>query len=160
MLDNHRDAFDREALLPSRVRARVLAEHAVLRDLIAVVRAAMARADEGSGTIEALRWEAGCLLASLTRHLDLEDALLAPILREIDAWGPVRAARLAADHAAQRRTIARLKHRIDGMETAPALVGTLRPFTDELMRDMEAEERDLLPADLLRDDIINNTFTG
>lgn len=35
-------------------------------------------------------------------HLDFEERELAPRVRELDAWGPVREASLRAEHAAQR----------------------------------------------------------
>ena len=134
-----------------RVRRRILAEHRELRKAIAKVNAA----DDPYKVTLAAR----ALLDRLIDHLDLEDQILEPLLRGIDAWGPERARRLREEHASQRTQVATLR---TALATAPtAELATLaRLFVDELLADMADEERDVLNAELLRDDCITVEFGG
>lgn len=71
------------------VRARVLADHAKLRTAIAEVdRLAYAVSAEEVRHVNALREQAENLYRMLAEHIDHEDAVLAPIIRRIDAGDP------------------------------------------------------------------------
>jgi hypothetical protein len=89
----------------------------------------------------------------LLAHLADEERLLEPILAEIDAWGPIRAGLLRAEHAHQRAVLAVLT----GPTAWPAatlVAGRTLSLCDDLLTDMEFEERELLCEKLLRDDLI------
>src|SRR5436190_1165789 len=88
------------------VRAHVLADHARLRTVIGQVdRLALAVACDDFERLGALRERAGALYRMLVEHIDHEDAFLAPIIRQIDAWGPVRFEQMQKDHADQRKAL-------------------------------------------------------
>jgi hypothetical protein len=100
-----------------------------------------------------LREFALMLYEKLIEHIELEDHILAPVVRDISGWGSSLHAEMMQEHARQRAQLKsdiadlkmgciceeRLAHRIDG-------------FVESLIRDMESEERRLLSrADLLSD---------
>jgi hypothetical protein len=121
---------------PKQVRQRILDEHGELRVQL--------RTLVDDPTVERLRE----FMARLEAHLGVEDEILEPLLRTIDAWGPERARRLREEHAAQRRElqwIRRHLHAPIGAELRP----WLRRFALRLEHDIEAEERERLSADLL-----------
>jgi hemerythrin-like domain-containing protein len=102
------------------VRARVLADHAKLRAAIAEVdRLALAVAAEELKHIGALRTQAENLYRMLETHIDHEDAVLAAIIRRIDAWGSVRHEQMQRDHANQRATLAQAIRDLESGGPAP-----------------------------------------
>lgn len=136
-------------------RQTLQAQHQQLRGVIAEVRVA---ALEVLGTdpdeCAALRMRISALRDDLERHLETEEALLGPVLERIDAWGPVRLDLLRAEHAHQRAVLGVL--RSDRAAALPPLVLSRRVLglLDDIIADMEAEDRDLLDPRVLRDDII------
>jgi iron-sulfur cluster repair protein YtfE (RIC family) len=135
------------------VRARVLAEHARLRAVIAEVdRLAIAVAAGEMHRLTALRERAGRLYRMLTEHIDHEDAVVAPIIQGIDAWGPVRLEQMERDHANQRMALKQAVYELD-IEGEP-LGQAVQSMCWEILHDMRREEHDLLHPDLWRDSII------
>jgi hypothetical protein len=139
---------------PSEVRARILAEHDVLRVLYAKVEELALDVLDGESEAEGpLRERCRELYKTLLRHMELEDTILAPALRETNAFGPVRAANLLAEHRRQRTVlfealaVAEHSSDIDLARSACELIGELRT-------DMAHEEQALLHPDLLKDDPI------
>ncbi len=154
-----------DTLRPSEVRKRVLTEHTALRAMLDDVEAlahTLAQGDASVGSTLVVR--ARELQRTLGRHLDHEDVLLIPILRETDAFGPVRAERLTAEHERQRNEmIAMLSRLLTSEENAPGtpLAEALLAFAAELRTDMDQEEKALLSPELFRDDPIRtNVFSG
>jgi hypothetical protein len=148
---------------PSDVRRVVLADHAKLRKLMpGVYRAIAALGVEGSHGHDAFATRVGELLTELRAHLDTEDRLLVPTLQHIDAWGPVRAERVATEHAAQRLRITELETALADRHIDPdTLAIDVSEFMEELHADMTEEEKHVLSADLLRDDsITDDTIDG
>src|SRR5690349_11630984 len=137
-------------------RKLLLAQHENLRKLIAQMRAAagsVLAADEiGSlRMLGRLRRAAEELELNFYAHLTTEEAILEPILSRIDAWGAIRLDLLRAEHAHQRAVLAALR----GAEGAPyGIARRAAALAEDLLRDIDAEERDLLAANLLRDDPI------
>lgn len=139
---------------PSDVRARILAEHTVLRTLYgtteAYARAVLEDEDDAAGP---LREHCRELCNTLLRHIELENAVLAPALHDIDAFGPVRAQQLLAEHERQCSALTTMLISIDergDRELAADVLGLLA----ELRTDMAYEEDALLHPDLLRDDLV------
>lgn len=132
-----------DELLPSEVRERVLADHHRLRERIAKLRALIEGRD--SDAVLAATRE---LLATLRDHLDLEDEILLPTLETIDAWGPERRKRLAAEHAEQRRVIERAEKELGTADEAGLLI-RVGELLDDLETDMKHEERQDLDPSLL-----------
>jgi iron-sulfur cluster repair protein YtfE (RIC family) len=135
---------------PSDVRALILREHAA----IAVSLADLAAAVNPPAQVSTTHTMHLCrkLYKQLSGHLDLEDEVLVPVLRDSDAWGDVRADTLLRHHQAQRQELKFLAG-TDAPE-APELADRLTQLIDELRKDMAHEERHLLSADLLRDDVL------
>ena len=144
-----------ESIRPSQVRARILQEHATLRvklDSIALLIEEL-QAGSAAAFTRALT-KAQALYRDLRAHIDFEDELLGPALRDIDSWGPLRADRLASHHREQRQQLRTLAERSNS-ESPEGLAGLLTSLIQELRTDMLFEERDVLSADLLRDDLIS-----
>jgi iron-sulfur cluster repair protein YtfE (RIC family) len=129
-------------------------QHRGLRALIARVR------DTAGDTLEAeggppgaLRNLVGDLHEQMEKHLATEEALLGPVLEKIDAWGPVRLDLMRAEHAHQRAVLAVL--RSDRGVLSPSLLARrVLGLLDDILADMDAEDRDLLGARVLRDDVL------
>lgn len=141
---------------PSEVRDRILEEHRKLR----------AHLDELQGLAERLKAGERGLSKSVARHcyelfdefvahLDLEDRILEPALRELDGWGPVRADNLLEHHREQREQIRELaQHESDAVaEANGAQIAELAlQFVQNVHDDMDEEERDVVNRKLLHDD--------
>jgi len=134
---------------PSRIRKRILREHDALRATLEELSQTIATKDFDAARVTALSRQLG---EQLRAHVDHEDALLLPALREADAWGQVRADQLAQHHAQQRAALG--EDQLDTQLRAPRaeLATWLRGVIDDLRTDMEHEERELLSVELLRDD--------
>jgi len=140
---------------PSQVRTRILDGHRVLRDQLAKLEGeidALARHEaQVESVIEAARW----LLAELTAHTQLEDDVLAPALRELDAWGAVRANMLLEHHEQQREDLRRLLSIYDQPQDPQLVAEITLALIADIRADMHHEETGLLSAALLRDDLIS-----
>ncbi|MFW5875116.1 MAG: hemerythrin domain-containing protein [Myxococcota bacterium] len=149
---------------PSEIRRRIREEHDGLRELLAgldeAARQVLDHGDDGSAAT--LRQLCGALHVALAAHLDLEDAVLAPALRDTDAFGPDRADELLAHHADQRKMLASaLAEAKDETVSAEVVARHTRKLIGHLMADMAQEDRDLLNPNLLRDDPTTvDEFTG
>lgn len=149
------------SIRPSEVRGRILRDHQALRrhldELAAVTHALRDGDDSAVGHAISLCER---LLSELSRHLDLEDAVLAPLLREVDAWGPIRADRLLRHHVDQRAELKAIAERSHAEHAPIALAAVLADLIEDLRADMAYEERDVLSADLLRDDVTSSGEDG
>lgn len=131
---------------PSEVRDFIGHQHIQLRILCVEVAHACHDCADPRRTIA--KW-----IDAVEEHLHMEDVLLIPALRDCDGWGPVRAERVAEEHRLQRAQLATLrtltKHGApeDVARAADELIAAL-------LADMDAEEKDLLSPDLLRDDLV------
>jgi hemerythrin-like domain-containing protein len=149
-----------DELLPSEVRTRVLRDHEKLRTLIAKLREDAKRV-RGGGDVEPFSKIAQELLTALKAHLDLEDEILMPTLETIDAWGPERAKRLAAEHQNQRAIVEQTEKVLAAPGPEPVeTVARMEQFVDRLEKDMELEEKTSLDEELLREFPIRTDFGG
>jgi acetoin utilization protein AcuB len=147
-------------LRPSEVRERILAEHTVIRSLLTKVDD-LAR-DVIDGDLESdgpLREHARELYQTLLRHIELENMILAPALRESDSFGPEREHRLRSEHEQQRARLAGSLATLDD-NVATAVARDVRALIADLREDMMYEERALLNDDLLKDDVIAVDASG
>lgn len=144
---------------PSAVRARILREHEEIRGLLdRLEQAVRALRDGDRGGLDEARTVRDALCARLFEHIDLEDAILAPALRDADAWGEERAGELLRHHREQRGELTALG-RMD--EIDPTVLGArLERFVADVRADMRHEETALLDPDLLRDDVIGIGVSG
>ncbi|HEV8321008.1 MAG TPA: hemerythrin domain-containing protein [Myxococcota bacterium] len=139
---------------PSDVRACIIEEHQEIRRMLGRLdRLAHAAVAAAPGAGVALLQGRRALAERLRTHIDLEDEILVPALRTLDAWGAQRAEAVTRHHAEQRRWLTALLDAVDEPPPeATELVRFVRWIGDVLREDMDHEERDLLHADLLRDD--------
>jgi len=156
-----RVGFEPRRLMPSEVRTRILDEHTELRVVLADCLKLAGEVLAGqSGKKGLLRERCRDLYGMLLRHMELEDAILGPALRETDAYGPLREKQLREEHRNQRATLARALIDLDTDQDATELAGFVKTLVDDITRDMAHEEKDLLTEDLLKDDIINAKIFG
>ena len=95
-------------------------------------------------------------LSSFLRvHMRFEDTFLAPLLRDDFAWGDFRARKLLEHHAEQREELEDLRALVASPSTDPVeLRKSLDHFVALLDLDMQHEERGILTADVLGDEIV------
>jgi acetoin utilization protein AcuB len=141
-------------LRPSDVRARILSEHHVLRSIYAKTEECARRVlnDDAEADVP-LRERCRELYQTLLRHIDLENAILAPALHDTDAFGPVRAQELLREHRRQREVLLDALNSSDA-RSAAQLARSICSLIAELAADMAHEERALLHPDLLKDDLV------
>ena len=128
-------------------------QHTHLRQTIAIAQAAARNLLAARGAPGELQASVTALKNELLAHLADEERLLEPVLQNIDAWGPVRAGLLRAEHAHQRAVLQVLT----GPTAWPAatlVAGRTLSLCDDLLIDMEFEERELINEKVLRDDLI------
>lgn len=143
-----------ESIRPSQVRSRILAEHAALRAELDRLTAVTEQLQAGcAGALAQAIDMAQSLYRSLRNHIDFEDALLVPALRDTDSWGPVRAERLTRHHAEQRSELRALSER-SAIMPAQGLVQLLVALIADLRADMDYEDQEVLSSELLRDDVM------
>ena len=141
---------------PSEIRACILEEHSALRAQLGRVQEWTARAERretraGYRFVELAR----SLLEALLRHLDHEDRVLVPALRDADLWGDLRAERVVEEHREHRREARALLARLAPQGAPdPDAVRAFDRFGEALLEDMAAEERTSLDPRVLRDDVI------
>ena len=143
-------------MTPGEVRARILAEHVAIRDMLVGLEDVARKVLQGDRSlVGALRLEGEALLDRLKDHMFWEDLHLAPALRQADAWGEERAALLDSDHREQRQVLAHCLSAVNDASRPPAVVArTLIDLVAMLRQDIEDEERLLLDPRVLRDDVI------
>lgn len=139
---------------PSEVRSRVLAEHAWVRQKVDHLEGAAERCIYGMpGELPRMQAALHDLAGVLEMHLSTEEEILLPCLREVDAWGDLRADRLHQEHQAQRREIRELE-RLAHTSSQEQVAKSVLEYCQALRHDMDGEERVTLSPTLLRDDVV------
>ncbi len=146
---------------PSEVRALIVSEHTDLRMLLASIEVRVSEPTRGGSQARAaLRRELERFCDVFRMHIENEEALLAPILVDLDNWGPTRVEHMDLEHAEQRDRIAQLCALSPEVDPTD-YVERIRRFCEDLRADMAAEELECLSPDVLRDDTINiDAFSG
>ncbi len=141
---------------PSAVRKRILEDHVVIRGHLSAVDGLARRALAGEEGLEAeLRRAGETLRERFLEHLTLEDTHLVPALRDADAWGDERAARVEKEHAEQRAQMEELLADLrDSRRGVVEIAQELLDLVNALVADMEHEERAVLDPEILRDDVV------
>jgi hypothetical protein len=83
------------------IRDRITAELAMLRDLCRALVTVARMVELGATRRESMREVLEQVCTAVEEHFRYEEAVIAPLLREVDPWGPVRVERLLQDHAEQ-----------------------------------------------------------
>jgi len=148
-----------ESMAPSQVRSVIMAEHAHLRGLLDLTEEAAQRVLSGGGfgddALQAIRDRAHHLRTALFAHLELENRVLVPAIREVPGFGPDRADRVLLEHAEQKKAVdGTLMMLDDQSHPAAALAAEVERLVQALRKDMDLEEEALLNEFLLRDEMI------
>jgi Hemerythrin HHE cation binding domain len=136
--------------LPSGVRAALLAKHDRLRIMLAVIDRLASEVLAGRKIVTVLEIAVGNLRDELQIHQEAEERALESVLPTIDAWGPIRAAQMLREHAAEHAELAAglAEARAEALAHAwPAAAARLRKHMDD-------EERTFLSGEVLRDDLV------
>jgi iron-sulfur cluster repair protein YtfE (RIC family) len=147
------------SLRPSQIRARILREHIALRSTLDRIAAQALQVSAGEAPPEQLLQLAQELYGELREHIDFEDALLVPALRDVDAWGAIRASELERHHREQRDSL-RVLAVESTSQTPSALAVSVTGLIAELRADMSGEDCALLSSELLRDDLVALDASG
>jgi len=142
-------------LFPAAVRERVIEQHQGLRELLHQSLEATTRAFQPDGPNR----DELCRLVYDVRirfraHLTFEERHLAPVLAQLDLWGPERVEDLYQEHTRQRAELETLVEGIERDWDAARLALALRSLTADLLLDMDEEERGCVSAKLLQDEMI------
>jgi hemerythrin-like domain-containing protein len=136
------------------VRDAVLEEHGELRRLLDEIEPLIARferGDEAAGP--PLREQALGLYERFSAHLEFEDRILAPVLREAGTQGERHAEHLAHEHHEQRELLRYLLGRLTAQPRSTLLVAReLSSFAEYLRLDMRHGEETLLADEALGSD--------
>lgn len=133
---------------PSATLRDLLAQHAELRDRVAVCELLIGRLEsgaEGAGA-GALALEVAKLRLAFDAHNRYEERLLRPVLIEADAFGPVRIDTMIAEHVREHRAVS--------ATLDDASLDALRATLETLTRHLDEEERYFLSSKVLHDDLV------
>jgi len=140
---------------PSQLRQKILTEHATLRAKLGDVKSLVARVRRGEpGSEPQLRQLTLELVKAFRAHIAMEDEELVPTLRDIDAWGQIRAERVERDHEWHREALDKLEGSARSDGGADLLRG-LESLMQSFLDDMQTEDETVLHPNLLRDDPIS-----
>ena len=137
----------------SELRYTLLEQHGQLRMTIETARTIARKALAQRGSAGEMQAAVVALQRQLLAHLADEEKLLGPILPQLDAWGPVRLDLLRAEHAHQRAVLAVLTEP-EARLAVTLVAGRTLAICEDLLADMDFEERELLNDKVLRDDFI------
>ncbi len=137
------------------VRTAALAWHRdVRRALARGLRAASAARAHTPDANDLLHASAEGIAAVVRRQIQAETRDLAPVLEQLDAWGPQRLERLKELH---EREQAAATHALDPHTDVLLLATKLEASIREIVRTLRLEEKELLDADLLDDSTLVQT---
>jgi iron-sulfur cluster repair protein YtfE (RIC family) len=144
------------------LRQQLIAQHADLRALLKRMDALCDKLEKSraSGAKDQLRNVLGELEERASRHVLFEDDLLTPVLKDVDAWGPLRAAQLERVHRAQHDALVRHVAEAAQAKTVKDLSKIARETARDFAVQIDAEEKQFINAKLLTDSPINVDFTG
>jgi hypothetical protein len=129
---------------PGRALIELKAQHDDLRGMMDRCEDLADELDAGRmGPTQLLR-EVARLRLAFDAHNQFEEKLLRPALLEGDAFAGIRIDRMVEDHVNEHRT---MRQKLASSETA-----VLRDVIETLRAHLDAEERYLLTANVLRDD--------
>jgi hypothetical protein len=140
---------------PSSVRTCILEQHhALAQKLDHVQQSAAALAAAGHASLERAIALGRELCREFAAHIELEDRLLVPALREVDAWGEIRVQELARTHGQQQEELQALPLSEPCPVEPCALAARLIAIIEALRADMMREQQGLLTPEVLRDDVL------
>jgi iron-sulfur cluster repair protein YtfE (RIC family) len=143
-----------EKLTPSQVRIHISGEHKQLRkslvSLQSLARTVSLDEEETAALCTMLRG----FIATFERHLESEETLLLPLVEQLDAWGPMRAAHMRGEHFMQRSLLQEMYEKAGRVANPLAFAIEVDALVLQILADMRDEEAALLGPETLRDDLI------
>lgn len=131
---------------PGRALIELKAQHDALRGMMDRCEDLADELDAGHMGPTQLMREVARLRLAFDAHNQFEEKLLRPALLDGDAFAGVRIDRMVEDHVNEHRT---MRQKLASSETS-----VLRDVIETLRAHLEAEERYLLTAKVLRDDLV------
>jgi hypothetical protein len=130
------------------VRRRISEDLALLRSLTRALIAVAQAADERQRPI--IRDVLCQLCSEVERYFAFEQEVVMPILRDVDAWGPVRVERLCREHDEQRSVLVALAENADdSAHRVQDLADELVWFFERFEQEIAEEEDELLSAEAI-----------
>jgi iron-sulfur cluster repair protein YtfE (RIC family) len=137
-------------------RATIFSQHEVIRMLLQAAGTVADLAAAGHRrTGEVLPLYLDNVRAALEQHLATEERVLLPILAADPPLGTQRVVRVLLEHDRQRRELTAAVELLATPGGIIAAATNLRRLVNELLTDMDDEERWLLSRDVLRDDLVS-----
>ena len=133
-------------MTPSSLLDELTRQHRALREMMDRCEALAHGVDRGGDPV-ALTREVARLRTAFGEHNEFEERLLRPMLYAHDAFATARIDRMVEDHVAEHSAM-----RAQLRDDTPSAV--LREVIDTLRVHLDAEERYLLTAPALRDDLV------
>ena len=134
----------------SEVRRRITTDLVLLRDLCRALIAVARSAERDERQRPAIRDVLGQVCTAVDQHFQYEEDVIAPLLLEVDAWGPVRVERLFQEHAEQRSIlIALAEDAQDGVRSLEDLADEIVWFFRRFEQEITDGEMRLLAAEAL-----------
>lgn len=137
---------------PSRALAELKAQHDALRQMMDRCEELADELDAGRMGPQQLTREVARLRLAFEAHNTFEEQLLRPVLLEADSFAQVRIDRMIEDHVGEHRA---MRARLNSNESSD-----LREAIETLRAHLDAEERYLLTAKVLRDDLVTIENAG
>jgi hypothetical protein len=152
-LDSSGRIFEVAEVSPSDVRFRVVQEYEFLRRSIDELEASTASLlSDGESAVADVLARSAKLFDELSDYIDLEESFVLPSVRNADVWGAIRARALERKHADHRGVIGTISREV--LPDPTELANDVRALTHALRESLEREKREILSAELLRDDIV------
>ncbi|HWV37756.1 MAG TPA: hypothetical protein VN033_04680 [Vulgatibacter sp.] len=146
---------------PSQVRERILSEQDRLLDLLDDAERVAVQVRNDPEAYPVLHRIAEDLESELSEFFDIQEEILEPALRETDAWGDIRAERLAEYLRGQRMAVYAACRQVEAGELPPwRAADELEELVHVVRVGLVRAERHFLREDLLRDDLVTIRQTG
>lgn len=130
------------------IRRRLATDLAVLRSLTRALLQVARAAEQDEAQRPLISDVLTRLCREANRHFDYEEEIVAPLLRDVDAWGPVRVEHLYREHDNHRNALRCLANDARAEERAVGdLTVEIEWFFDQFERHMVDEENGLLNAE-------------
>jgi iron-sulfur cluster repair protein YtfE (RIC family) len=147
--------------LPSQEVVLLLKQHDWLRSLLSGVEVAATEAEYGGGpAMVALAVAIEQLGHALDEHNAAEEAMLDPLLREADVWGPDRVAQMIEHHRAEHAASREELRVLAGARVPELAAARVQRLSTRIRAHMDGEERDFLNSRVLRDDVVALDASG
>lgn len=142
----------------SKLREQLLSEVRAVRAELSALEASLDPALE-QGSVPALKPQLERVFISLRGHELKELELLEPVIRDLDAWGPERAAAMDREREELRALFTHFNG-LDAVNQPQRWVDDVKKLIAHLREELETDEKVRLSPELLRDDVIVVDFGG